>query len=304
MSPRKASKGGHSGTKKAAKRYGRWVLRHRPEAADLQAVLDRAVATLPMQSGIFTKEGALRTAEMNRQLAWCMAFIAGAVNAGGYLAVSHYTSHMTGVVSSMADSTAEGDVATALTALAMMLFFMGGAFLSTTLLSFGKRRELPSRYAVSLLAEAMLLLVFGFMGGQLQDRIRFHLPETVALLCFIMGMHNSLTTNISGAAVRTTHLTGTVTDIGIELSKLAYINIDKDPKLERIEANRSKLRLYVLILVSFFIGGILGALGFRYIGFKVTVPLAAFLCFLAARPVILQVRLALRALKRNLEEEK
>ncbi len=286
-----------------AKRYGRWILRRRPDVADLQTVLERAVASLPLQSGIFTKEGALRTAEMNRQLAWCMAFIAGAVNAGGFLAVSHYTSHMTGVVSAMSDTTAAGDLVTTLTALAMLLFFVGGAFVSTTLLSFGKRRDLPSRYAISLLVEAVLLLVFGFMGGRMQDRIRFHLPETVALLCFIMGMHNSITTNISGAAVRTTHLTGTVTDIGIELSKLAYINVDKDPHKERIEANRSKLRLYLLILVSFFIGGVAGALGFRHIGFKVTVPLAGFLCFLAARPVILQVRLVLRALKRNLEDQ-
>ncbi|WP_243295085.1 YoaK family protein [Geothrix mesophila] len=282
-----------------AGRYLRRLLRGRLSGRQLQSAVETAIATLPIQEKLLVREGALRSETLNRQLAWAMAFVAGAVNAGGFLAVSHYTSHVTGVVSSMADELADGDLATALAALAMMLSFLAGAFVCTTLISFGQRRRMRSRYALTLVFEALLMMVFGLMGNRLQQEIRFTLPSTVMLLCFIMGMHNTVTSIISGAAVRTTHLTGTVTDIGIELSRLTYVNVHHRHGRERIVANRQKLTLLLLILVSFIVGGVSGALGFRHIGFKVTVPLALFLCFLAARPLLLEVRLLLHRLRRQ-----
>jgi uncharacterized membrane protein YoaK (UPF0700 family) len=282
-----------------AGRYLRRLLKKRLSGQQLQAAVETALATLPIQEKLLVREGALRSESLNRQLAWAMAFVAGAVNAGGFLAVSHYTSHVTGVVSSMADELADGDLVTALAALAMMLSFLAGAFFCTTLISFGQRRRMRSRYALTLVIEAVLMMIFGFMGNRLQQEIRFTLPSTVMLLCFIMGMHNTVTSIISGAAVRTTHLTGTVTDIGIELSRLTYVNVHHRQGRERIVANRQKLTLLLLILVSFMAGGVTGALGFRHIGFKVTVPLAGFLWFLAARPLLLEVRLLLHRLRRQ-----
>jgi len=280
-------------------RYLRRLLRNRLDAHQIQVVVETALATLPIQEKLLVREGALRSETLNRQLAWAMAFVAGAVNAGGFLAVSHYTSHMTGVVSSMADELADGDLTTALAALAMMVSFLGGAFVCTTLISFGQRHRMRSRYALTLLLEAALMLVFGFMGNRLQQEIKFTLPTTVMLLCFIMGLHNAVTSIISGAAVRTTHLTGTVTDIGIELSRLTYVNVHNRHGRERIVANRQKLYLFLLILCSFLGGGVVGALGFRHVGFKVTVPLAGFLCFLAARPLLLELRLLLKRLRKQ-----
>jgi len=280
-------------------RYMRRLLKNRLSGSQLQAAVDSALATLPIQEKLLVREGALRSESLNRQLAWAMAFVAGAVNAGGFLAVGHYTSHMTGVVSAMADEVADGDLTTALAALAMMLSFLGGAFLCTTLISFGQRHRLRSRYALTLAVEAALMLVFGFMGNRLQKEIEFTLPMTVMLLCFIMGLHNAVTSIISGAAVRTTHLTGTVTDIGIELSRLTYMNVHNKVGRKRILADRQKLTLYLLILASFLGGGVVGALGFKHIGFKVTVPLAGFLCFLAARPLFLELRLLLHRLKKQ-----
>ena len=280
-------------------RYLRWLLRNRLDAHQLQAVIDSALATLPIQEKLLVREGALRSESLNRQLAWAMAFVAGAVNAGTFLAVGRYTSHMTGVVTSMADELAYGDFTMAIAAMAMMLSFLGGAFVCSTLISYGQRHRMRSRYAFILVVEAGLMLVFGFMGNRLETKVEFTLPVTVILLCFIMGVHNAVTSIISGAAVRTTHMTGTVTDIGIELSRLTYVNVHNKRGRQRIVANRPKLTLYLLILASFVSGGILGALGFKHFGFKVTVPLAAFLCFLAARPLLLELRLLLHRLKKQ-----
>ena len=48
-----------------------------------------------------------RTDDANRRLGQSLAFVAGAANAGGFLAVKQYTSHMSGIVSAMADDIPE-----------------------------------------------------------------------------------------------------------------------------------------------------------------------------------------------------
>ena len=287
-----------------ARRFVWRLVRRAKDPAQYQAAAQRFLDRLPFEYEVLTKVGEARTASLNRQLAWSMAFVAGAVNAGGFLAVAHYTSHMTGVASQMGDAGAVADYGVLLTALGMMIFFMAGAFASTVLVALGKRRGIRGRYAFSLLAESGLLLLFGYMGARLQahDVLDLELTVAVALLCFIMGMHNAVTTNISGAQVRTTHMTGNVTDIGIELAKLAYYNTARRGDTPKIMADRSKLKLVGLLLISFLVGGVVGALGFKHLGFKTVVPLAGFMCFLAARPALLELRLLIRRLRRDFPE--
>lgn len=240
-----------------------------------------------------------RSTRLNRQLAWSLAFVAGAVNAGGFLAVQAYTSHVTGSLSRAADAIALGETQIGLAALSIVACFAAGAFFSSLLISFGRRHRFRSHYALSLALEAGLLLVFGFMGSQLQHMHRFALPLTVVFLSFIMGIHNSVVTTISNAIVRTTHMTGMVTDLGLELGRLLYYNKDKTRKAKLVLADRDRLFLHGLIVASFFGGGVVGAITFKHIGFKMTVPLAAFLFFLAFRPIWYDVRVRLRLIRQN-----
>lgn len=285
-----------------ARRYLAHAFKKSMDPLTYYTVLDRTLEKLPTRYEDWTREGESRTPAMNRQLAWSMAFVAGAVNAGGFLAVQHYTSHMTGVLSTMADMAALKDYGALLYAAGMLSCFIAGSFVSTGLISFGKRHRWRGRYALALGLEALLLLFFGYAGSRLEAREYFYTDASVAVLCFIMGMHNAVTTNISGAAVRTTHMTGTVTDIGIELSRLVYRNSPHLKDAPRIVADRARLRLLVLLAVSFFAGGVSGALGFRHLGFKVTVPLALFLLMLAVRPLILELRLFMRHLRKDVQK--
>ena len=82
--------------------------------------------------------GSERTESSNRHLARYLAFIAGAANAGGYLAVRQYTSHMSGIVSSMADNLAIGSFSLALSGLAALLSFLFGAFLTTLMIRWAR----------------------------------------------------------------------------------------------------------------------------------------------------------------------
>src|SRR5213592_3585623 len=89
-----------------------------------------------------------RTRHANRQLGCILAFVAGAVNAGGFLAVQRYTSHVTGVISAMADNLATGGVALALAGFASLLSFLLGAICTAILINWARRRGLHSKYAL------------------------------------------------------------------------------------------------------------------------------------------------------------
>ncbi|MFC3108184.1 YoaK family protein [Undibacterium arcticum] len=231
--------------------------------------------------------GKVRTVDANRQLGLSLAFVAGAANAGGFLAVNQYTSHMTGIVSAMADQLALGNVTLALAGLGALLSFIAGAASSSLLINWARHRRLHSEYALSLLLEAALLLCFGLLGGNLALHMGLFVPLTVMLLCFIMGLQNAIITKLSKADIRTTHVTGIVTDIGIELGKWLYWNPNKDnPDQFLVFANRQKLRLLSLLLLMFFSGGLVGAVGFKHIGFLSTIPLAMILLLLAVVPVV------------------
>lgn len=224
-----------------------------------------------------------RTPQTNTRLGMTLAFVAGATNAGGFLAVHEYTSHVTGVVSTVVDSLVLGHTDVMLTGLAMLISFVLGAMTTAILVNWGLRHQLYTAYGLPLVLEAALLLVFGVFGGVMNYATYFFAPLTVTLLCFIMGLQNAVITKISRAEIRTTHLTGLVTDVGIELGKMAYINAD--PQGHRVQANTQKLRLHSLLIGSFVAGALAGAMGFKTIGFITTVPLALTLLVLVARPL-------------------
>jgi uncharacterized membrane protein YoaK (UPF0700 family) len=151
-----------------------------------------------------------------------------------------------------------------------------------------------SEYALPLLLEAVLLLGFGLLGARLSSIDGLYVPVTVMLLCFIMGLQNALITKLSKAEIRTTHITGIVTDIGIELGKLCYRNRDKEPPQPKVQADRNKLKTLSLLALCFSMGGVLGALGFKHIGYLSTVPLALLLVTLAIVPALDDLQRLLR----------
>jgi uncharacterized membrane protein YoaK (UPF0700 family) len=229
-----------------------------------------------------------RTAQSNLRLGVTLSFVAGATNAGGFLAVGQYTSHMTGVLSSVADHLVLGQVTLALAGLLALAAFMGGAMTTAWMVHWALRRKLQSAYARPLLLEAALLLVFGLFGTGINFFAGLFVPLTVLVLCFIMGLQNAVITKISNSEIRTTHITGLVTDLGIELGKLLYIN--RLHQAAPVVANRKKLQLHATLVGSFFVGGLLGALGFKSLGFITTVPLSVVLLLLAWRPVLNDAR--------------
>ncbi|REE19875.1 uncharacterized membrane protein YoaK (UPF0700 family) [Paraburkholderia sp. BL27I4N3] len=231
-----------------------------------------------------------RTDVTNRRLGRSLAFVAGAANAGGFLAVGQYTSHMSGIVSSLADNAVLGEASLFVSGLSSLFSFLVGAAASAILINWGRRRDLHSIYATPLAIEAILLLCFGLLGSNLEHHRVLFVPATVCVLCFVMGLQNAMITKISRSEIRTTHVTGLVTDVGIELGKMLYWNTRSIAGEEAVRADKQKLALLGSLLLSFIAGGLAGAIGFKYLGFISSVPLAIVLLTLAVVPLVDDVR--------------
>lgn len=222
-----------------------------------------------------------RTGPNDLLLGALLAFVAGATNAGGFLAIGQYTSHMSGVISSVADNLALGLFSLVGAGLMMLVSFIAGAGGSAILINWGRRNARRKQYAYPIALEAVLLLNFGAIGSVIS-----HIPQAgvwvAALLCFIMGLQNATITKISGARIRTTHMTGMVTDIGIELGKLAYRQFDRQSTQPPVRPDMRKLRILLRVVGMFLLGGLVGALGFKHLGYGFCMPLAALLLALAS----------------------
>ena len=239
-----------------------------------------------------------RTRSTNRALGLLLAFNAGAINAGGFLVVHLYTSHMTGFLSLLADNLVVGNLALVLSAVGILWAFLSGAGSTAILVSWARSHRLQGGFALPLLLEALLMLAFGLMGAiTLNWNTVFSVPLTVLLLAYIMGLQNAVVTKLSLAEIRTTHMTGIVTDLGIEMGKMLYWNRSTTPPEAHVRANHARMRLFASLIAMFTLGGVVGAAGFKYFGFVWVLPLAAIILALSLPPLLRDLR-RLRAIWR------
>jgi uncharacterized membrane protein YoaK (UPF0700 family) len=166
---------------------------------------------------VFRREGFGRDARLNTLIAGYLAFVAGVVNSGGFVLLGTFTSHVTGNVNRVGYDLAHGDVRGALLALSLVVSFFLGSF-GASLVIEGTAKRTPIAYGIALLLQGLLLASFAWTEGVI-DSPAHALAARAAILCAAMGMQNSLVTRLSGAVVRTTHLTGIMTDLGIEAAR-------------------------------------------------------------------------------------
>jgi len=204
-------------------------------------------------------------------LATALAAIAGAANAGGFFALGQYTSHMTGYLSQLADTIATLQLTVAMVSALAISAFMAGAGFSTVLINWARSHAGRQQYAWPLAIQGGFMVCFAWGGIFTSEVGRLF---ALACLCFIMGMQNATITKISNARIRTTHATGMVTDIGIELGRavfgLFWPNAGVHP-------DRRKLRILLQLVTAFLLGGIVGAFGYGQTGFFFSLPLAFIL---------------------------
>ena len=174
-----------------------------------------------------------------------LACVAGMVNVVGYLGFEHQAiTHLTGTTSLLGAALAQGQGLPAVQLAAMLLAFVLGAMLSGILIQ-DSVLQLGRRYGVALGVESVLLVA----AVPLFQRGLFLGPLLAAVA---IGLQNAMATTYSGAIIRTSHVSGMFTDLGISLGHA----------LRGLPVDRRRLGLCLVIISGFLAGGIIGALLF------------------------------------------
>ena len=171
-----------------------------------------------------------------------LAALAGYVNSVVLGFFHTPVSHMTGAVSHLAIDLADGRAADAVTSVSIVLGFVCGAVIAGTLV--GAFKLIPNRtYGLAMMLEGVLLAV---ATALLIAKHRLGLPA-VAMAC---GLQNAMTSSYCGLGIRTTHVTGTVTDMGVMIGHW----------IRHRQIDRTKLGFVITVIGAFGCGGWVGAL--------------------------------------------
>lgn len=190
--------------------------------------------------------------------AFLLTLGAGAVNAIGFLGVHHQgISHLTGTISLVSTRVAAADWHDAGAAALVVLSFFFGAFLSALIIR-QNTLHMGRRYGVVLALESVLLFgaVYLFENGTVAG------AYVASIAC---GLQNAMATSYSGAVIRSTHMTGIVTDMGIAWGHW----------LRGQPVDWFRMRLYAVLLAGFALGGVAGAAGFARMGYRTLIFPAA-----------------------------
>jgi uncharacterized membrane protein YoaK (UPF0700 family) len=222
-------------------------------------------------------------------LALLLAGAAGVVNATSFFAFGQHITHMTGHVSMLGEAIASGRWDGGILAGKMVLAFVVGATTATALLDASRHRQ-RGRHTPALLVETVTL---GGVALWAAEHPGVDEPTLMWSLAFAMGLQNALVTRVSGAVVRTTHLTGVLTDIGIQLVRMVvwvrdgarergalglWRKVKELPSAEQFE----RTRLHLGLALSFLLGTAIGsALFIRFGAPAMGVPCAVLLLVMA-----------------------
>lgn len=221
---------------------------------------------------MFRHKGKGRTYSHNLKLASILSCVAGLVNITGVLAVSTLTTNVTGHFAYFSEQLFLRNFKMASIYLLYILFFLSGAFISGLIMEWASKHKSHTSYIIPLSIEMMIMLLTSFSSEILPNTPSVPIIISSALL-FAMGLQNALVTRVSQSVVRTTHLTGLFTDLGIELSQFFFHH----QKEKKTQLNRS-IFLKLMIISFFFLGGILGSLLYLYFQLKTLLfPLALLL---------------------------
>ena len=214
------------------------------------------------------RQGKPRTFFHNLRLASLLSIVAGMVNITGVLSIQTLTTNVTGHFAFFAQEFVGTDYRRALIYILYIFFFLLGAFVCGFLVEAVLRKKPDISHAAPMFLEMTILILVAFTGyGYTLN------AEWIAFgLLFSMGLQNALVTRISNATVRTTHLTGLFTDLGIELSQIFfYRDPDESRKLKR------SIYLRMVIILFFFLGCVLGGFLFNEYNLKALIFAAGFL---------------------------
>jgi uncharacterized membrane protein YoaK (UPF0700 family) len=265
----------------------------------------RATALPPAWGAAPTGPSAILVAQAHSfaqqaRLAVTLAWVAGYTNILTLLTCAVVTSHVSGSASNLGFDLANGSWRLAAYAAFLLLTFFSGAVLSGLTTELGRRRAWESIYVLPMTIEAALLAAFA-LGVHLHDH---NVPETGPALYWMtgaaslaMGLQNATITRISSGVVRTTHMTGILTDLGLESVQLLWWVSDRRRNFPpgkpgalahslHVHPTAQRLALLAGIFALFCLGAFLGTLAYSAIPTWAMAPPVLFLCWIIFQDIV------------------
>lgn len=180
-----------------------------------------------------------------------LSVIAGSVNAIALLGFMHQgVSHLSGVSTLLGVELAGGNLTEMLHLLLIIVSFVLGSAISGFIIG-NESLKLGRRYSAALIIEALLLLLA-------MHYLKHSANLGQYLAATACGLQNAMTSTFSGAVIRTTHVTGIFTDLGIMFGLF----------LRGRKPDRRRITLYSILIAGFISGGVIGALAFTHLAFN------------------------------------
>lgn len=223
---------------------------------------------------MFRHQGKSRTLEHNLRIATVLSFVAGIVNVTGFLAFNQLTTNVTGHFALFIYDVANFEFWKGTVYFLYIFSFLIGSFTSSLLIEKYKENKRLNVFVIPTILESLILISIGVLSNLL---IIKSANPIICLLLFAMGLQNSFVTKISNAVVRTTHLTGLFTDLGIDISQLFF----KKLRSQR-EKLKSNIKLRIFIISFFFAGGLVGGFFYSKVNIQLNTLIIGALILLAS----------------------
>jgi uncharacterized membrane protein YoaK (UPF0700 family) len=220
-----------------------------------------------------------RSPYLDAALGSTCAFISGGINAGGFIIIGRYTSHVTGIISESAGFIVTHNWSDALQVLGLIFGFFCGATLASYTIHVARYWQFKNPFALAIMSSGIILIFLGLWAMHYGTNYPYDWCLEFGLF-IAMGIQNATVTQLTNNDVRATHMTGVLTDLGIETGKHLFSSPDK---------STTKLRLGSLILLSFIIGGIIGIGLFQSaVGIRSLFIYGSILLALSILPIIIK----------------
>lgn len=202
-------------------------------------------------------------------ISFLMALQAGAINTGGFVVCKRFVSHVTGFATLFGVDFANLNFSLAFSMISVPLFFLAGVMFSAYFVDKRVAEHKSPQYTFLIVSIATLMFISA-IGGELGWFGPLNIPADavpnyplIAILCLACGIQNASITSASSAIIRTTHLTGNTTDLGLGLVKIFAHKHHAEIKNQEIRSTIIRIG----IIGFFILGSTLSAFLFLKIGF-------------------------------------
>ena len=217
-----------------------------------------------------------RTLGDNIRLGVLTALTAGMVNVASFMIFLSFSSNVTGYYAIFAAELVKGNYYQVLAVASWIFLFFFGSFFANLVVIHVSSRNQYLAHAIPIVLEILCLVTVGVYGQFFYQETLLETEYLLSLMLFAMGLQNGLTASISNFTVKTTHLTGATTDLGILFSMFTKEEFRRNPEL------RNKAKLILSITTSYVVGAIVAGCIFNYVQFMLFYMVSAGLVIVLA----------------------